>query len=83
MIAASKPRKYTPRKPNNTTLASIQRMYDHIALNPGVSMVDLCAHFCAAASTLRHSLGLLRDSGHVEKREGARRFRARRQQVTT
>lgn len=63
-----------PRKPNNATLANIQRMYDHIALNPGASMVDLCMHFGAAASTLRHSIALLRDSGHIVKHDGARRF---------
>jgi len=63
-------------RPMNDTqkkvLEHMRNMFDFIAAHPGCTMMQMCAHYKQAASTLRTPLHHLRDGGYLEVTEGAR-----------
>lgn len=60
------------KTPQQITLEKMQSIHAFIKKHDGCSVKEMCEHFGVAESTLRHSLALLVDSGHIEKEYGKR-----------
>lgn len=56
----------------STLLARIQRLHAYIVVNPGCTQQQMCKHFGLGEHSVRKYLGILRDSKHVIKKDGAR-----------
>lgn len=53
-------------------LKKMQAFYDFIAEHPECTMIDICAHFCSPASSIRHYLSRMVDGKHISFTETKR-----------
>lgn len=60
------------KSPQQIVLEKMLRIHSFIERNEDCTVRTMCLAFGVAESTIRHSLALLYDSGHIDKREGKR-----------
>ena len=61
------------KSPQQMVYEKMLRIHAFIERNENCDVRTMCLAFGVAESTIRHSLALLYDSGHIDKREGKRR----------